>query len=101
MEMAYNYKDIKSEYKLTSDGDSWGHCLCWLFAIADEIYFNRCDEISVPDKWQFRPSCIGPSNDPESYETEIVEGTETHDLLQFGQVLHRYADRLKRAGKDY
>ena len=43
------YDDLKYEFRLTSDGDPWGTGMQWLFASADEIYFNR-DEMDVPAK---------------------------------------------------
>jgi hypothetical protein len=90
---------IKQEYRLTYCGDKWGHTMSWLFHIADELYHHR--ETPVPDDWGFRPSPLGPSNDPDSYETECVAEATDEELVRFGNVLNRYAGLLKRAGRDY
>lgn len=94
-----NMKDLKAEFRLTCDGDCWGSVMLWWFAIADELHFNR--DSGVPSSWQFRPSPLGPSNDLEAYETEIVEAADTETLLRFGELMNRCASRLKRLGKDY
>ena len=94
----YSYKDAKFEFKLTSDGDKWGNGMIWLFNIADEIHFNR--DTCVPDEWQFRPSPLGPSSD-DDYQAEIVQNMPDDDLLRFGNVIHRYLDRVRFLGEDY
>ena len=90
---------LKQEFNLTSDGDAWGNAMLWWFSIADEIHFNR--EFDVPSEWQFRPSPIGPSNDPDDYITTVVREASDAELQSFGALIHRYARALKHAGKDY
>ena len=90
---------LKADIRLTSDGDKWGNTMNWLFHIADEITFNR--SFPVPAEWQFKPSPLGSGNQPEDYETELVQDCPDKDLLFFGRVLNRYADCLKKAGLDY
>lgn len=94
-------KDLIAEYRLTHCGDNWGNCMEWWFAIADEIYWNRAPHLRVPDNWQFRPSPLGPQNEPESYTTEIVQSATDSALEEFGAMLHRYAAILKKRGEDY
>jgi hypothetical protein len=95
------YKALKDEFRLTYDSDEWGHVMHWWFTVADELYWNRRPAVWLPEDWQFRPSPIGPVNDPDDYATGCVTETETDDLLRFGHLLHRYAAKLKQAGKDY
>lgn len=90
---------MKTEFKLTGDGDRWGNTMNWLFNIADEIYFNR--NFEVPVEWEFKPSCLGPSNDPEDWVQQIVISSNDVELLHWGKVLNRYADLLRKHGKDY
>jgi hypothetical protein len=96
----YNYAQIKSEFKIMFDpGDPWGSTMGWWFAIADSLTFIH--GVETPSDWQFRPSPLGPSNDPDAYETEIVDKSDPDDLIRFGNVLTRYAHCLKRAGMSY
>jgi len=94
------YNDLKAEFKLSSDGDEWGNVMQWWFTVADEIYFNR-DTIEVPESWEFRPSPLGPSNEPDDYPTYIVADAKADDLLRFGKLMDRYAGALRHADHDY
>ena len=97
--MTYNFADMKAEFRITHDGDDWGHVMQWLFSIADEIYFNR--DFPVPVDWEFQPSILGPSNDPDDYTTEIVSNADDESLLRFGVMLNRAAACLRAKGKSY
>jgi hypothetical protein len=95
-----SYEDMKDELRLFGDdGDPWGTVMSWWFAIADEIYFNR--DFDAPTEWQFKPSPIGPSNEPDSYETEVVEQATDDALQKFGALMHRAAQLLKHMNRDY
>ena len=99
--MKPDLKYLKAEFRLTDDlGDSWGNAMQWWFTIADEIYFNR-DKLCVPDEWQFKPSPLGPSNDPDDYVTNVVKNTPDETLMGFGNLVHRYASLLKSKRMDY
>lgn len=96
----YTYKDAMGEFRLMFDsGDAWGSAMNMWFAIADEVYFNR--DMEVPTEWNFKPSPIGPANDPDDYATEIVTNMSDDALSRFGAVMHRYVGVLKHAGVDY
>lgn len=95
---ALNYDDLRTEYRLTSGCDPWGDCMHWLFTIADHLHFN---EGETPADWQYRPSPLGPTNDPDDYVTGIVSEAETAALIDFGNMLNRYAAMMKAAGMDY
>ena len=94
------FKELMFEFRLGDFGDAWGHTMNWWFHVADELYFNR-DPCIIPENWKFRPSPCGPSNDPDGYETAIVQQANTETLLRFGRTLNRYADILKKHGLDY
>ena len=91
--------DLKNEFKLTNDGDNWGHVMQWLFAIADYLTYET-DEC-VPDEWQFKPSPFGA--DDESHVFQALKEMElpSDDVLQFGKVLIRVRDILESKGESY
>lgn len=95
----YTYKDAVAEFKMFCDGDLWGTAMEWWFTVADEIYWNR--DFEVPESWRFKPSPIGPANDPDNYETEVVRGMTDNDLLKFGNLINRYCRLLRNHGLDY
>lgn len=94
------YEQLKAEFKMSCDDDIWGQTMLWWFTVADEIHFKR-DDIETPESWQFRPSPLGPSNDPDDYVTVTVQDAIDEDLLRFGNLLDRYASRIKHAGLSY
>ena len=91
--------DLKNEFKLTNDGDNWGHVMQWLFAIADYLTFET-DEC-VPDEWQFKPSPFGA--DEENYVFQALKEMALHgdEVLQFGKVLIRVRNILESKGESY
>ena len=91
--------DLKNEFKLTNDGDNWGHVMQWLFAIADYLTFET-DEC-VPDEWQFSPSPFGA--DEESYVFQALKemALPGNEVLQFGKVLIRVRNILESKGESY
>jgi hypothetical protein len=78
--------------------EGWGDTMHWWFTVADELYFRG---VSLPAEWKFRPSPLGPSNEPDDYATNIVSECDDALLLRFGRALSRYARILKAAGLDY
>lgn len=90
---------LKSHFRLTNDGDSWGNTMQWLFAISDYITFKT--DSCVPDSWEFRPSPLGP--DDESYIFQFLdeENVPADELLKFGESLLRVRDILIAQGRDY
>lgn len=92
-------EDLVYEFKLNNSHDQWGNCLQWLFAVCEELYFNR--GIDVPSEWQYRPSMLGASMDEAEYPSDVLKECSDDMLLRFGWILHRYADILKENGKDY
>lgn len=88
---------LLQEFRLFFD-EPWGTTMYWWFTIADELYWERDDP---PEHWEFKPSPIGPSNDPDDYATVICKETGTDALVFCGNVLYRYAKVLKRAGLSY
>lgn len=95
----YTLKDLKHEFRLTSDGDKWGNAMHWLFCLADEMHFRR-DAMNVPAEWQFKPSPFGP-DDEDEYVNESLSRTPTHTLEAFGALIYRYCDKCRAAGLDY
>lgn len=96
--MAYTSKELWGEFRLGFGDDSWGHTVSWWFTVADELYFRG---VALPAEWKFRPSPLGPSNEPDAYETEVVQECGDDLLLRFGRALSRYANILKAAEEAY
>jgi hypothetical protein len=93
------YQELKQVYRDFQSGDVWAECMGWLFAVSDYLTFD--DGTGTPDKWQFRPSPLGPDEDSYEYQElqEIKPDTET--LERFGNLLNRYSDILRARGMDY
>ena len=90
------YRDLIDECNLTYSGDAWGNTMSWWFAVAGEMYTRN---LPIPVEWRYRPG-VSPK-EPDAYETEVCEHASDGALIHFGNVLHRYANKLKAAGKDY
>jgi hypothetical protein len=99
------YKALRTEYNLSFDGhDPWGSNIAWLFAIAEFLHHEGND---TPEGWQFRDSPAHDGWQPEGYPDEMLadmwaEGEFTvEDAETFGEVLNRYDELLRKAGKNY
>ena len=93
----YDIDAIKCEFRLGNDGDTWGTCSAWLFAVADALTFHF-DE-SVPDDWGFRPSPMGA--DEDSHEYQFLICCDCSAVIEFGDMLWRLRGILKSQGRDY
>jgi hypothetical protein len=95
-------RDCVREYTASRDGDEWGTCTAWWFAVAHEIYARSLD---IPDEWQFRPgaACHAPDygREWERWETEFCATIKDHTLVRFGELLHRHSKALKARGLSY
>jgi len=85
-------KDFNMEY---DSGDPWGSVMKWRFDIADELY-RRCGE--TPAAWEYKPGAFGP---PDADEGCILCDLAWDDLVTLGNLLLKFADMIKLAGKDY
>lgn len=95
------YADLKADFRIDLRSDPWGHTLHHWFMVADEIYFRR-PRLCVPADWQFRPSPLGPNSDDDGDPfSETLRAADDAAVLRFGNLLSRYADRLRHAGKSY
>jgi hypothetical protein len=90
--------DLKFEFKMTSDGDNWGNCMVWLFAIAD--YQTEFAD-GPPEAWEFRQSPLGANVEDYTYQTLLEIEPDTDVLGAFGDLLWRYREKLLTAGQDY
>lgn len=86
-------------------GDPWGSTMAEAFGIATALYVMGEE---VPDHWQFSPGPIlneeiAREQWPDAEWIDALEaGTFTADELRHaGNVLTRYADKLRAAGMDY
>lgn len=96
-------KHIKELWEISHDGDDWGQCMAFWYAIADTLYREDGD---IPNSWQYKPP-LYVDEKPDSWpETEIdhmyQEGViSLDDLTYAGRVFERYSDLLKAQGKSY
>jgi len=91
-------KTLKQEYKMTYDGDAWGSCMRWLFAICDFLEFNRS---GTPDHWQYRPSPMGADEEDSSYQFLMDSEIPHEEIVEFGNCLIRLRDILEKKGESY
>jgi len=100
MEVTPRYARVRAmaELRQDNDGDDWGWAISWLFAICDELMFRR--SLPVPAEWEFRPSPFGP-DDSDEWKTSILDTFSDSQVQYCGNLLYRYTERLRRAGKDY
>lgn len=99
------YKALRAEYNVSFDGgDPWGSNIAWLFALAE---FLTHEGDGTPDEWEFRDSPLHDEWEPEGYPEEMLsdmwdDGIFTvEDAEAFGNVLNRYDNLLRMAGKNY
>ena len=90
---------LKTQFRLTSDGDSWGNAMQWLFAIGDYITFKT--DSHVPNAWDFRPSPLGANEDCYVFQFLCDENIPADSVLEFGNALLRVRDILISQGRDY
>lgn len=95
------YDDLKQALRQDDlRGDPWGTAIAALFDVCDTLHFDR--DATVPAEWDYRPSLFGPlPEDERSYTGEHLPEASTGDLLRFGDLLNRYCDLLRHAGRDY
>ena len=93
----YGLDALKCEFRFGNDGDSWGACMAWLFAIADALTFHF-DE-TVPSDWGFRPSPMGP--DEDQHECQFLICCEPEAVIEFGDMMWRLRGILKSQGRSY
>jgi hypothetical protein len=95
--MSEAYKSLKAELRIDDISfDPWGTVMQWHFNLCEHLYWHIEEE--VPSAWQFRPGMGGA---PEREEYSPFDNVPYEDLVKFGNVLARYASKLRQAGKDY
>jgi hypothetical protein len=87
-------EDLQFEYSL--EGDDWGSCMSWRFAIAGELYARGAP---IPEEWQYRPG-LHPV-DLDDHKAPIVAGAPTDVLMHFVEDIEDNVKQLKAEGKDY
>ena len=103
-ETSYTYEQLKDYFRLEQDsGDPWGSCMSAWFSVAEYLHFRGH---GCPDHWLFRAGCgMSDFNDnPEEDNglwAEILPATDLGTVGRFGELLNRYSDKLKAAGRSY
>lgn len=93
----WDYAFLKAEFKMFSDSDIWGTTVEWFLETALEMYDRG---IAVPEEWHFRTGS-GRGRDINEHPASTLAGATNEALEQFGKLMSRYYNLLKRAGKDY
>jgi len=84
--------------------DPWGTAMAWAFGVCDYLHHVAlCDDI--PEGLGYRPAATvrGEGFDDESYPdaTIVNMGLDNLTLIRAAQILDRYLDWCKAAGRDY
>lgn len=90
--------DLKTEFRIDLDSDSWGHCMGCLFDLCGELW-HRGDDI--PAEWRYSPGMASDPREPDSYWFEVFQEVDSVVLVEFGRILNRYSDKLRTAGRSY
>ena len=91
--------DLKGEYRMFGDdGDPWGAVMGVWFQVAHHL---EARGRLAPAAWSFNPGALGPHVDRDDVWFEALDGASDAALIAFGNILCRYAAKLKVAGKDY
>lgn len=95
----FDYTFLMNEFRLLFDAsDPWGHTMhCW-FGVAGELYHRGED---IPNAWNYGPGSGDPRLDNDDYFREVLNDATPEALQKFGDLLTRYAGKLKRAGMSY
>src|SRR5688572_4222545 len=102
---SYGYNTIMDQIRMGDFGDPWGTGMAWCFALAEVLYVEY-GEISS----EFRPSPLMEEGDRESvegYEAETLfeliddEDIDQSDIQRVYQIVSRYVDWVRLAGRDY
>jgi hypothetical protein len=84
-------------------GDPWGTAMAWAFACCD--YLHHVALAPVPAELDYRPAAVrqGEGFAEEDWASRaIVElAVDTYTVTVAAQVLSRYLDWCKAAGRDY
>lgn len=91
-----SYNQMKTDIRQDEIAyDPWGVVINWQFDLCDYLFWTL--EKHVPDVWEFSPG-IGGCDVGNHWK---FEGVDYDDLIRFGNLLFRYASKLRLAGKDY
>lgn len=91
-------KEFKDHLRMSDLAyDPWGTSIAAFFDVAAEMY-NR--DMDIPVDWHYCPSQLGV-NVEDDILADLFSRCETEDIRYIGDLLHRYTNMLKIAGKDY
>lgn len=92
-------QNIKELYRQHSSGDAWGDAMSFAFPLCEILYLR--DEHDIPELMRFRPGAGGIELNEECSITEDLKEFDTETLEEFGRILNRLLDILKKQGRDY
>lgn len=87
---------FKEEFRWHNDGDDWGRCLSFHFALCDYMH-DRCME--VPDRWRYKRGLSSDKNECYRVFSRLRYSEST--LIHIGDCLSRLAEILSTLGRSY
>lgn len=94
-----NYADLKREIRFDDiEYDPWGTALCWQFAAAEILHFERAGE---PDHWEYRPGAGQSEAGADDWRVGLMRDVAASELIKFGNLLCRLVRRAENANKSY
>jgi len=94
-----NLKELKRIFKSNSSGDAWGDSMAFAFPLCEVLYLR--DAHDIPELMKYRPSPMGVRLDDECFITQEIKDIDTETLEDFGRLLNRVIDILKKQKRDY
>lgn len=97
--MQLTFSELKNEFNILRDsGDPWGSCMSMFFSVASEMWWRGLD---IPAAWGYSPGMTSDPRQLDDLEAQVCLEATDEALEAMGDFLHRYAELIKKAGRDY
>jgi hypothetical protein len=100
------HPEIRAHIDISYSGDDWGTAMGAMFSIADVLEHEAPD--LIPSVWQYRhsPICDGPDESDDWFGVQLLELLADDiitaaDVRTAGDIVNRWCDLLRAAGRDY
>ena len=100
MKVRNKFDALKAEFRMDNcSDDPWSTAMSWHFALCDWLHFRTDEE--VPPEWRYRPGAATDIQEDDDWRHGAFMAEDTGTLIDFGNLLDRYTDKLRLAGRDY
>lgn len=98
--MTYDKDTMIEEFKedLASSDDPWGSCMAFMFNTCAILYTR---DVTLPHSWGYSHGMMITEEDELEPHQRWMRDVSTDDLLAFGGLMYRYANRCSHAGLNY